>query len=204
VAEPTPVMARPAPGAIDPGLAEMFEEFRVLAEGEGGANGDYETHYNLGLAYKEMDLFEEALEEFQVAVGLTSAGDGTSRYLQCCNLLGHCFLQKGEPRLALRWFNKGLTAPGHSEDEYQALRYDLGSAYEQMGDIDHALEIFTEIYGVNISYRGVKEKVRDLQSRRGTSRGPGRHAKPSSSRGEKSPPVNGKPHKKTDHHARRD
>ena len=200
--EPVPTMTQPAPAAIDAGLAEMFEEFRVLAEGEADTNGDYETHYNLGLAYKEMDLFEEALEEFQVAVGLTSAGDGTSRYLQCCNLLGHCFLAKGEPRLALRWFNKGLTAPGHSDDEYQALRYDLGSAYEQMGDIDHALEIFTEIYGVNISYRGVKEKVRELQAR-STSPKPGGQSK-TSSRGEKIPPVNGKPQKNSDHHVRRD
>jgi tetratricopeptide (TPR) repeat protein len=162
---PAPAVVDAKSNAIHPGLAEVFEEFRVLEEGGTGDNGDYETHYNLGLAYKEMDLFEEALEEFQIAVGLAGPGDGTSRYLHCCNLLGHCFMQKGEPRLAVTWFNKGLKAPGHSEDEYQALRFDLGLAYEQMGNLERALEIFTEIYGVNISYRGVKEKVRDLQSR---------------------------------------
>jgi tetratricopeptide (TPR) repeat protein len=150
---------------IDAGLAEVFEEFRLSEEAEAGPNGDYETHYNLGVAYKEMDLLEEAVEEFQTAVKIVSPNDGTSRYLQCCNLLGHCFLQKGVPRLAAAWFDKGLSAPGHSAEEYQALLFDLGSAYEEMGELDRALEIFTEIYGTNISYRGVKEKLHELQAR---------------------------------------
>ena len=97
----------PAPAyQIDPGLAEVFEEYRLSAEGEAetASNGDYETHFNLGLAYKEMDLFEEALEEFQVAVSMVAPGDGTPRFLQCCNLLGHCFMRNGVPQLALKWF----------------------------------------------------------------------------------------------------
>jgi tetratricopeptide (TPR) repeat protein len=166
------VIAETAQG-IDPGLAEVFEEYRVSAEGDFDVtgNGDYETHYNLGLAYQEMDLFEEALEEFQLAANLVDPGDGTSRYLQCCNLLGHCFLRKGVPQLAVTWFNKGLNAPGASEDERQALRFDLGAAYEQAGDIDRAIDIFTEVYGINVSYRGVNERLRVLQARAGGSNG---------------------------------
>ena len=158
---------------IDPGLAEVFEEYRVSAESEidPNANGDYETHYNLGLAYQEMGLFEEALEEFQIALSLVAPGDGTPRYLQCCNLLGHCFMQRGVPQLAVTWFNKGLNAPGASEDERQALRFDLGAAYEQVGDLDRAIEIFTEVYGINVSYRGVNERLRVLQARAGGSNG---------------------------------
>lgn len=154
---------------IDPGLAEVFEEYRVSAESELDAtgNGDYETHYNLGLAYQEMDLFEEAVEEFQMAANLVVPGDGTPRYLQCCNLLGHCFMQKGVPQLAVTWFNKGLNAAGASEDERQALRFDLGAAYEQVGDLDRAIEVFTEVYGMNVSYRGVNERLRVLQARAG-------------------------------------
>jgi len=149
--------------AIDAGLAEVFEEYRVSAEAE--TNGDYETHFNLGLAYQEMELFEEALEEFQIAVGLVSAGDGTPRYLQCCNMLGHCFMQKGVPALAVKWFNKGLNSPNTSDDERQALRFDLAAAYEQAGDLNEARNIFTEIYGVNVSYRGVNERLKALESR---------------------------------------
>jgi tetratricopeptide (TPR) repeat protein len=152
---------------LDVGLAEIFEEYRVSAENDdaGNGNGDYETHYNLGLAYKEMDLFEEALEEFQVAAGLVTPDDGTSRYLQCCNLLGHCFMQKGVPQLAVKWFNKGFTAPAASEDERQALRYELAAAYEQVGDLHSAIDLFTEVYGINVSYRGVNERLRELKAR---------------------------------------
>jgi len=167
----------PAYQGIDPGLAEVFEEYRLSAEGEAetGTNGDYETHYNLGLAYKEMDLFEAALEEFQVAVAMVSPGDGTPRFLQCCNLLGHCFMQNGVPRLAVKWFNDGLNAPGASEDERQALRYELAAAYEHIGELDRAITLFTEVYGKNVSYRGVNERLRALQQRAVESKN-GKHA----------------------------
>jgi tetratricopeptide (TPR) repeat protein len=164
-----PAVAEPQPSlkvtAIDAGLAEIFEEHRVSAEAEHNGNGDYETHYNLGLAYQEMDLFEEALEEFQFAIGLVSAEDGTPRYLQCCNLLGHCFMKKGVSQLAVKWFNKGLSAPNTSDDERQALRFDLAAAYEQAGDLAQAKNLFTEIYGTNVSYRGVNERLKQLESR---------------------------------------
>lgn len=152
---------------IDPGLAAIFDEFRTAAEEEApSADGDYETHYNLGIAYKEMELLDEAVNEFQTASAMTSPQDGTPRYLQCCNMLGHCFMRKEMPRLAVMWFKKGLEAPGHTEDEYQALRYDLGTAYEQMGDLDKAIEVFSEVYGINISYRGVGDKLRELQAQK--------------------------------------
>ena len=112
-----------------------------------------------------MELFEEALEEFQVAVRLVAPGDGTSRYLHCCNLLGHCFMKKGVPGLAIKWFDKGLTLPDASEDQRQAFRYELGAAYEQAGDLNRAIDLFTEVYGINVSYRGVNERLRELQAR---------------------------------------
>ncbi len=166
--KPSAAASSSAKPGIDPGLAAVFDEFRTAVEDEAGTptDGDYETHYNLGLAYKEMDLVDEAVEEFQMAAGMVSPQDGTPRYLQCCNLLGHCFMQKGIPRLAAMWFKKGLEAPGHTEDEYQALRYELGTAYEQMGELDKAIDIFTEVYGINISYRGVADKLRELQAQK--------------------------------------
>lgn len=166
-APPATEASQPKRG-IDPGLAAIFDEFRTAAEEEESpaADGDYETHYNLGIAYQEMELLDEAIEEFQLAAGMTQPRDGTARYLQCCNMLGHCFMRKGMPRLAVMWFKKGLEAPGHTEDEYQALRYDLGTAYEQLGELDNAIDVFTEVYGINISYRGVAEKLRDLQEQR--------------------------------------
>ena len=158
----------PAPAyQIDPGLAEVFEEYRLSAEGEPETvrNGDYETHFNLGLAYQEMDLFEEALKEFQVAVSMVAPGDGTPRFLQCCNLLGHCFMRNGVPRLAVKWFSSGLNAEGASEDERQALRFELAAAYEHVGELNRAIALFTEVYGKNVSYRGVNDRLRALQQR---------------------------------------
>ncbi|HEV7860911.1 MAG TPA: tetratricopeptide repeat protein, partial [Pyrinomonadaceae bacterium] len=153
---------------IDAGLAAIFDEYRTAVEQEEPPTSeeDYETHYNLGLAYKEMDLVDEAVEEFQVASTLCAPQDGTPRYLQCCNLLGHCFMRKGIPRLAIMWFKKGLDARGHTEDEYQALRYELGTAYERLGDIERAIETFTEVYGLSVSYRGVTDKLRELEAQR--------------------------------------
>lgn len=151
---------------IDAGLAEIFEEFREAAEEEPISNEDYETHYNMGTAYKEMELLDEAIQEFQTAANLAKPGDGTSRYLQCCNMLGHCFIHKRMPRAAVLWFRKGLEAPGHAEDEYKALRYELGSAYQQMGEINRALEVFTEVYGVDVSYRDVADKLQELQTQK--------------------------------------
>jgi tetratricopeptide (TPR) repeat protein len=161
--------AEPAALCIDAGLAEIFEEYRASSESEGeaAANGDYETHYNLGLAYKDMDLFEDALEEFQMAANLTSPADGTGRYLQCCNLLGHCFVQTGAPEVAVKWFAKGLSAAHVSDEERMALTYEIAGAYEQAGDLHHALESFTEVYGNNVSYRNVNERVKTLKTRLG-------------------------------------
>src|SRR5687768_2640653 len=158
--------AVPETKGIDAGLAEVFEEFRQAAEDEPEAREDFETHYNMGTAYKEMDLLDEAIMEFQTAAGLTVSSDGTSRYLQCCNMLGHCFMQKDLPRAAVLWFKKGLDAPGHGEEEYKALRYELGSAYEQMGDLSRARDLFTEVYGMDVAYRGVGERLQELDQKR--------------------------------------
>jgi tetratricopeptide (TPR) repeat protein len=147
---------------IDAGLAELFEEFRS-AEEEDSGNEDFETHYNMGTAYKEMDLIDEAIQEFQISVALVKPADGTSRFLQCCNMLGHCFGQKGMPEAAIMWFKKGLGAPGHSEDEYQALRYELGGAYEELGDVTQARTYYTEVYGVDVNYREVADKLSRLK-----------------------------------------
>lgn len=171
--EPTPQAAsnnsqpKPAGAGIDPGLAAIFDEFREAVEdddSEGDAGGDFDTHYQMGLAYREMGLLDQAVEEFQVATAQAAPGDGTPRFLQCCNMLGHCFMEKGMSRPAALWFKRGLEAPGHTEDEYQAMRYDLGTAYEQMGDQARAIEVLSEVYAIDVSYRGVAERLRALQT----------------------------------------
>lgn len=166
----SPAGKKSSPQVIDSGLADLFEEFRAEAEAD-STTEDYETHYNMGTAYKEMDLMDEAIREFQTAVALVKEDDGTPRFLQCCNMLGHCFAKKGLPKAAVRWFKQGLDTEGHSEDEYQALRYELGAAFEQMGDFNRAIDTFTEVYSVDVSYRGVAEKLHELQARKAAAQG---------------------------------
>jgi hypothetical protein len=68
------------------------------------------------------------------------------------------------PKLAIKWFEKGLRAPGRSDEEYLGLRYDLATAHEAAGDLGTALGIFTELYGQDANFRDVAAKVRDLRS----------------------------------------
>jgi tetratricopeptide (TPR) repeat protein len=139
----------------DQALTDLFKEFQKGVDKQLGKE-DYETRYNLGIAYKEMGLVDEAVAEFQLAA------KDESRLLECASMLGICFLEKGMPKLAVKWFEKGLQARGRTEEEYQGLRYDLASALEMAGENDRALETFTELYGQNASFRDVAEKVRQL------------------------------------------
>jgi pilus assembly protein FimV len=150
-----------APSSLeDSGLADIFKEFKKGVDKQLGKE-DYDTRYNLGIAYKEMGLIDEAIAEFQLAA------KDDSRLLECSSMLGICFMEKGMPKLAVKWFEKGLKAPGRSPEEYLGLRYDLGMAHEAAGEAETALEIFTEIHGEDASFRDVASKVRELRVARG-------------------------------------
>jgi tetratricopeptide (TPR) repeat protein len=139
----------------DASLSDIFREFKKGVDKQLGKE-DYETRYNLGIAYKEMGLVDEAIAEFQLAA------KDEGRLLECASMLGICFIEKGMPKLAIKWFEKGLQAPGRRDEEYQGLRYDLASALEQAGENARALALFTELYGQDASFRDVADKVRQL------------------------------------------
>jgi tetratricopeptide (TPR) repeat protein len=150
-----PGSAAPTTDLGDASLADIFREFQKGVDKQLGKE-DYETRYNLGIAYKEMGLVDEAIAEFQLAA------KDEARLLECASMLGICFIEKGMPKLAVKWFEKGLQAPGRTEEEYQGLRYDLASALEQAGENGKALALFTELYGQDASFRDVADKVRQL------------------------------------------
>ena len=141
----------------DAGLAEIFKEFKKGVDKQLGKE-DYDTRYNLGIAYKEMGLIDEAIAEFQLAA------KDEARILECSSMLGICFMEKGMPKLAVKWFEKGLKAPGRSDEEYQGLRYDLAMAHEASGELDKALSMFEDLYGLDSTFRDVAQKVRDLRA----------------------------------------
>jgi tetratricopeptide (TPR) repeat protein len=92
--------------------------------------GDYETHYQTAIAYKEMGLMEEAIREFQDAINLVSPNDGTRRFFACAHLLGHCFMEKRMPNLALMWYKRALETERLKTEEKQGIWYEIGNAYE--------------------------------------------------------------------------
>jgi tetratricopeptide (TPR) repeat protein len=141
----------------DAGLADIFKEFKKGVDKQLGKE-DYDTRYNLGIAYKEMGLIDEAIAEFQLAA------KDENRVLECASMLGICFMDKGMPKLAVKWFEKGLAAPNRKEEEYIALRYDLAGAHEADGDVRLALSIYSDLYGQDANFRDVASKVRELKA----------------------------------------
>jgi tetratricopeptide (TPR) repeat protein len=156
--------AAPAQGAAQLSglLAEMEEPGAAAAE---AARDDPETHYNLGVAFREMGLLDEAIGEFQKVVKSAGKGNFPPNFLQACSLLAICFMEKKMPAIAVKWYLRALETPGLEEEALLALQYDLGVAYEQAGDSRNALERFTEVYSQNIDFRDVAEKIRELQQK---------------------------------------
>ncbi len=144
-------------------LREVFEEFRAELGEMGAEDEDLETHYNLGIAFREMGLLEEAIGEFQKVAKANDRGKAFRYAMQCCTLLGLAFMEKGQPSIAAIWYERALQTPGIDSESKLALRYDLGVAQESAGDLDTALKSFSQVYAVNIDYRDVAERISALQ-----------------------------------------
>jgi tetratricopeptide (TPR) repeat protein len=148
-------------------LSEMFGELKQELEEDvaGGSNDeDPETHYNLGVAFREMGLLDEAIAELQKVCTAMDRGQPFSQPVQTYTWLAQCFLDKGVPEAAIRWYEKALTIPGLDQDSRVAINYELGSACETAHDKPAALRHFTEVYGANIDYRDVAERIQALKS----------------------------------------
>lgn len=145
-------------------MDEVFKEFSEGVE-EAGAETDIDTHFNMGVAFKEMQLWDEAIGEFQKAYQAAERTKNFRDYVRCCTLLAHCFREKGLPALSVRWLQNALKAPGLEQEDLLALRYEIGSAYELAGDRKAALDSFLEVYAINIDYRDVAERIRELQGK---------------------------------------
>jgi len=159
--------AKASPFGDDAGvdLAEMFGELRQdLEAGATSADEDPETHYNLGIAFREMGLLDEAIGELQKACQFFDRGHPFPQIMQTYTWLAQCFLEKGVPEAAVRWYDKALNVPGIDGETRVALHYELASAYETAGDKSSALKHFMDVYGANIDYRDVAERIKVLKS----------------------------------------
>lgn len=133
-------------------LSDIFHEFKKGVK-EYLKDEDYETHYNLGIAYREMGLINEAIGEFQLAI------KGPERFFDASSMLALCFKEKGMHQLAINQLKKAIDDPRYNETELLALKYDLGLVYEEIGQTDESYSAFMDVYAVDVNFRDVAGKV---------------------------------------------
>ena len=136
---------------------KMLAQFREKVSENIDVN-DALAHYDLGTAYMEMGLLDEAISEFQVVLR------GTSEHLPTYEMLGQTFLQKAEPEAALRSLKRGLDAPCEVEEERVGIYYYMGLAHETIGDKDTALDFYDRVFALDINFADVTERLRALRS----------------------------------------
>ena len=144
-------------------LEEIIDEFKAGVSNTISGE-DHESHYDLGMAYMEMGLYEEAIGEFQIA------SRGGPMELKCLEMIALCYLEKNEPASAARELDRALELPGHGPEETISIRYNLGVSNERLGNLDRALQHYEEVYLLNVDFLKVATKVRELKARLASSR----------------------------------
>ena len=119
-------------------------------------NEDTESHYSLGLAYREMGLFDEAISEFIVASH--SAG----RRIDCLILQGICFRELGEINKAAEFLTDILSQPELTEDEMLGIKYELAVCHEALGETMPAKQLYSEIMTVRADFSDTAARISQL------------------------------------------
>ncbi len=161
--QPPPVTPSTSQAGVD--LADMFGELKQeLEQDSANTDEDPETHYNLGVAFREMGLLDEAIGELQKVCATVDRGHPFNQIMQTYTWLAQCFLDKGVPEAAIRWYEQALKIPNLDQETQVALHYELASAHEAAQNKPVALTHFMEVYGKNIDYRDVSERIKALKS----------------------------------------
>ncbi len=142
---------------LDSDILSIFNEFKKGLETEIDGK-DHETHYNLGLAYKELGLIDDAIKEFQVA------RDDPQTSFSASSMLSICYKEKGFYPLAIEILSSTIEKMKDRDESYWAMRYDLADAYERNSNLKEALDIYTEIYGWNARFRDIPERINQVEA----------------------------------------
>src|SRR6267378_2701965 len=134
---------------------EMLARFKQGID-ENIEEGDFQSHYDLGVAFKEMGLLDEAIEELQKAL---RAPDGK---LRSSEALGVCFIDKGAYVVAESILRRGLDLPASGDSERLGILYWLGRALEELGKRVEARELYGRVFAVDIRFRDVGERSKAL------------------------------------------
>jgi tetratricopeptide (TPR) repeat protein len=150
-------------GDEDRDFADMLAHFRQKVA-ENIEAEDSSSHYDLGLAFKEMGLIDEAIAEFQVALR------GGASPLATLEVLGQCFVEKGQYPVASRVLERALRLPDVADAELVGVLYQLGRSHEAMGNSAQAVELYERVLSVDIRFR---DAARRADALRGAGRAPG-------------------------------
>ena len=117
---------------------------------------DYEAHYDLGVAYKEMGLIDEAIAQFQKALR-----DPNQR-VRSYEALGQCFVEKEQYPIAAALLQRATEVPGTDDQQLVGVLYLLGFATEHLGRPADALPYYLRVFAVDIEFRDIAERVAAL------------------------------------------
>jgi len=133
-------------------FAEMLSMFKqgVAANVD---ETDHESHYDLGVAYKEMGLLDEAISEFQKALR------GTEHRGRTYEALGQCFVEKRQYQIALTILSRALTDQHATDDQLVGVLYLLGYASEALGRFPDALKFYERVFAVDIQFRDIGDRL---------------------------------------------
>ena len=135
---------------------EMLARFKQGID-ENIDEGDFQSHYDLGVAFKEMWLLDEAIAELQKAL---RAPDGK---LRSSEALGVCFIDKGAYVVAESILRRALDLPASGGDQDRlGVLYWLGRALEEQGKRVEARELYGRVFAVDIRFRDVGARSKAL------------------------------------------
>jgi tetratricopeptide (TPR) repeat protein len=146
----------PTSGDEQRDFEEMLEAFKRGIE-ENLGHDDYQAHYDLGVAFKEMGLLDEAIAEFQKALR------GPAGRVRTYEALGQCFLEKSQFQVAATLLARALSEPGHSDEQLVGVLYLLGYSNEALQQWSEALTYYQRVFAVDIEFRDVGERISALQ-----------------------------------------
>jgi pilus assembly protein FimV len=155
-----PISAQPITSAeAEKSLDDIFEEFKKGVDQQ-AVKEEADTHYNLGVAYKEMGLLDDAVGEFLLTA------EGEPKFVQSRYMLGLCYMGKGDYHNAIIEIQNALNyseSTGGNPQERTAMQYDLGLAYQGEGDKEKALAQFQRVHDSNPGYRDTSAKLKELK-----------------------------------------
>ncbi len=150
--------ARDRGAAGDEGFRAVFGAFKRGVQKALGSH-DHEAHYDLGIAYREMGLIDDAIGEFR------SAMTSPARRIDCLHMLGLCALEQDRAEEAVDYLSHALSAPDLEGERELAIRFELGRAYERSGDVRKARAAWEKVASVDPGFCEVGELLATLAER---------------------------------------